>query len=219
MTESRENIAASETAGVLAARQIGAETKAAPAGSEQSGNIAATTGYDDGGGPAEVEILSPNGHGNGESAGSSAAGIVQPVPAIGTDGAAAPGTARDRGSESEPRQDGAAVPRPVPFRSFVDEISDREISGWILSPEQPSRRCIVALKEGGQVLARAVASRFRDDLLAAGIGDGCHAFLLPMPRSLLDGREHWLEVVEEESGLLLTKEPLHWRAGITPAPD
>jgi glycosyltransferase involved in cell wall biosynthesis len=217
MTEPRENIAASETAGVLAAQQIGAETKAAPSGSEQSDNIAAMTGYDDG--PAEIETLSPNGHGNGESAGSSAAGIIPSVPAIGADGAAAPVTARDRGSESEPRQDGAAVPRPAPFRSFVDEISDREISGWILSPEQPSRRCIVALKEGGQVLARAVASRFRDDLLAAGIGDGCHAFLLQMPRSLLDGREHWLEVVEEESGLLLTKEPLHWRAGLSPAQD
>ncbi len=66
--------------------------------------------------------------------------------------------------------------------------------------EQPSHRCVVALKEGGRVLGRAVASRFRRDLLTAGVGDGCYAFALSMPRSVLDGEEHLLELVEQTTG-------------------
>jgi hypothetical protein len=78
--------------------------------------------------------------------------------------------------------------------------------------EEPSRRCVVALREDGRLLSRAVASQFRPDLLPAGIGDGCHAFTLPMPRSLLDGQEHLLEMVEQESGLVLDDEPIRWRS-------
>ena len=85
---------------------------------------------------------------------------------------------------------------PANFRAHLDEVSDTEISGWIMRPDEPSHRCVVALKEGTRVLARTVASRFRPDLVPAGIGDGCHAFTLAMPRALLDGEEHVLDIVE-----------------------
>jgi glycosyltransferase involved in cell wall biosynthesis len=101
-----------------------------------------------------------------------------------------------------------------PFRAFVDEVSDRGIDGWIAVSEQPSRRCVVVLRHGDRLLSRAVASEFRADLIAAGIGDGCHAFSLPMPRSLLDGEEHLLEIIEQESGLPLTDEPIRWRSTV-----
>ena len=111
----------------------------------------------------------------------------------------------------------AAVPaaivfKPPPFRYFLDEVSDNGVGGWITKRDEPEYRCIVALKEGGRVLARAVASRFREDLLFAGIGDGCYAFSLEMPRSLLDGEDHLLDIVEEESGFALTGEPRRWRS-------
>jgi glycosyltransferase involved in cell wall biosynthesis len=119
---------------------------------------------------------------------------------------------------------GAAVPgspidlqpgsteRNVPYRWHVDEISDQAVTGWIAPSGGAARHCTVALKEGGQLLVRAVASQFRADLLSAAIGDGCYAFELRMPRPLLDGQEHMLEVVEEETGLMLTDRPIQWRS-------
>jgi hypothetical protein len=73
------------------------------------------------------------------------------------------------------------------FRWCIDLVSEKEISGWIVAPGEPSRRLVVALRENGNVLARALASIFRGDLHEAGIGDGCHAFLLPLPSGLNDG--------------------------------
>jgi len=99
------------------------------------------------------------------------------------------------------------------LRAYIDELSDTDVRGWVMRPDQPSHRCLVALKEGDRVLARAVASRFRADLVPAGIGDGCHCFALPMPRSVLDGEEHLLDIVEEDTGIPLTAKPIRWRSG------
>ena len=104
------------------------------------------------------------------------------------------------------------APPPPAFRWHLDEITDSGASGWIIARAEPSRHCVVVLKEGERVLARAIASRFRDDLLAAGLGDGCYAFNLEMPHSLLDGEEHLLDIVEEASGFALTAEPRRWRS-------
>ena len=120
---------------------------------------------------------------------------------------------------------GAAVPgspmilapwldaRKAAFRWHIDEITDKAASGWIAPTIGPLHHCTVALKEGGAVLARAVASQFRADLLSAGIGDGCYAFTLPMPHSLLDGNLHLLEIIEEQTGAAVTEQPIPWRSG------
>jgi GT2 family glycosyltransferase len=102
--------------------------------------------------------------------------------------------------------------RKPAFRWHLDQITDQVVSGWIVPREGPLRHCVVALKEGDTVLVRAVASQFRADLLSAGIGDGCHAFRLPMPHTLLDGHEHRLEIIEEGTGFALTEEPVQWRS-------
>jgi GT2 family glycosyltransferase len=105
-----------------------------------------------------------------------------------------------------------------PFRYHLDEISDQGVAGWIAPANGPLRHCSVVLKEGGTVLARAVAAQFRPDLLSAGIGDGCYAFTLSMPLSLLDGETHLLGVVEEDTGFALSDESIPWRsAPVTPA--
>jgi glycosyltransferase involved in cell wall biosynthesis len=98
------------------------------------------------------------------------------------------------------------------LRWYLDEITDTGIAGWIIRTDDPSYRCGVLLKEGTRLLGRVTASQFRGDLLTAGLGDGHCSFTLAMPRSLLDGEEHLLEIVEEESGVRLTERPLHWRS-------
>jgi hypothetical protein len=70
----------------------------------------------------------------------------------------------------------------VGFRCHIDQVADNQIEGWIARPDRAGHRSIVALREGDRILARAIASRFRADLVTAGLGDGCHAFVLPMPR-------------------------------------
>ena len=62
-----------------------------------------------------------------------------------------------------------------------------------MATNEPDRRRLVVLKEGSCVLAQALASLFRQDLLSAGKGDGCYGFNLQMPHSLLDGKEHLLK--------------------------
>ena len=96
----------------------------------------------------------------------------------------------------------------VGFRCHIDQVADNQIEGWIARPERAGHRYIVALREGEYILARAIASRFRADLVTAGLGDGCHGFVLPMPPVLLDGEEHLLQVIEQETGFALNPEPI-----------
>ena len=103
-------------------------------------------------------------------------------------------------------------PSRTPFEWCLDTINDAELAGWLMIRNEPARHCVVVLKEGGRVLAQAMASLFRGDLLAAGAGDGCYGFSLQMPHSLLDGEEHLLEVIEMESGFALTEQPIRWRS-------
>lgn len=121
----------------------------------------------------------------------------------------------DRQATAEKPAADEVISGPIsrPFRCNIDEITDSEISGWIHDSAQVSRRCTVALREGDRLVSRAVASVFRQDLQSAEIGDGCHAFALPMPRSLLDGNDHRLDIIELMSVLPLNDEPILWRSG------
>ena len=131
-------------------------------------------------------------------------------------GAAVPGSPIVLGPQESRSANAPPIPvsgEPrIPFNSYLDVISDNEVTGWVMMSDHPSHRCVVLLKEGDRVLTRSIATRFRPDLLAAGIGDGCHSFTLEMPRSLLDGEEHYLQVVEEGTGIPLTDQPIRWRS-------
>ncbi|HTY54402.1 MAG TPA: hypothetical protein VMB26_04350, partial [Candidatus Binataceae bacterium] len=104
----------------------------------------------------------------------------------------------------------------IDFRYHIDSASPEGIEGWLMTPDEPTRHFVVVLKEDNQIHARIVASRFREDLVVAGIGDGCYAFELPMPRTLQDGAEHIVELVEEETGFSLTDEPILLRSALAP---
>ena len=119
----------------------------------------------------------------------------------------------DRTSAAEFDSDGVGE-----FRGNLDKISDTLVMGWLMLCDQPSTRCIVALKEGSRVLARALATQFRPDLLEAGIGDGCYGFSLTTPHSFLDGEEHAINVVDENSGYCVSGNPVTWRAAAGTAP-
>ncbi len=103
------------------------------------------------------------------------------------------------------------LPAPA-LRWHIDEITDAGVVGWAFSPAEPTRRCVVALREGPRVHSRAAASRYRPGLREADLGDGACAFLLPLPHCLLDGEEHRLDIVEEHTGTKLCEPSLIWRS-------
>src|SRR6266702_4712934 len=81
-------------------------------------------------------------------------------------------------TEGEPVQD----PRPPehPLQGYVDEASSSRITGWVWNPQQPNSRIELELMDGNARLATVMADQFRSDLRQAGIGDGRHAFLVPL---------------------------------------
>lgn len=66
---------------------------------------------------------------------------------------------------------------------FIEAATADAVLGWAWSPLSPQARVTIELRLGGAVLAEVSADASRDDLVASGIGDGCHAFAIPVPAS------------------------------------
>jgi hypothetical protein len=105
----------------------------------------------------------------------------------------------------------------VSCRGCVEQTTEIAVLGWIIDCNSTSRRCTVGLKEGSHILVEQVASDFRPDLLEAGVGDGRYGFQLLIPVSAFDFEEHLFEVIELQSGHMLTERPIPWRSPIDPA--
>ena len=94
--------------------------------------------------------------------------------------------------------------QPAPLVGCFDAFHGRSAHGWARDPARPGEPVEVeALGPDGRVLGRARADLFRGDLLDAGIGDGHHAFMIPLG-------EHFLALVGQEVSVRLaaTGEPL-----------
>lgn len=63
---------------------------------------------------------------------------------------------------------------------YVEAATTTAVLGWAWSPGSPDP-LDVELRLGSTVLARATADTLRDDLARSGIGEGRHAFTLPVP--------------------------------------
>jgi glycosyltransferase involved in cell wall biosynthesis len=88
-----------------------------------------------------------------------------------------------------PKPDPEPAPPPPPPQEMpadlagnLDSVSRRRITGWAQDPNHPNRRVGLAVSIDGRVVGRLLADRFREDLQAAGIGDGNHAFDFMLPR-------------------------------------
>jgi hypothetical protein len=54
----------------------------------------------------------------------------------------------------------------------LDECDEVHAIGWAMRPAVPEERVVVELVVDGVPVARAIADGFRDDVAAAGMGDG-----------------------------------------------
>lgn len=80
---------------------------------------------------------------------------------------------------------------------YVEAASGTQILGWAWAPAVPATRLLVQALLDGFVIAETQADRSRDDLARNGIGDGNHAFDLPLPASV-QGRLAEIHVVAHD---------------------
>ncbi len=67
---------------------------------------------------------------------------------------------------------------------YVEAATENAVLGWAWSPARPELRVTVALMLGTETILSAPADLPRDDLAQNGVGDGRHAFSLPVPPAL-----------------------------------
>lgn len=67
------------------------------------------------------------------------------------------------------------------YEGFVDHFTYGRITGWAYAAERPDDAVDIEVWLDGRVIARTTADGFRADLLAAGKGNGRHAFEIEWP--------------------------------------
>jgi hypothetical protein len=77
----------------------------------------------------------------------------------------------------------------------VDRVYERTVLGWAWDAGQPEARLRVWVRVNGTLAGATMADRLRADLIAAGIGDGLHAFAFHVPERV--GAIDSVEVVLE----------------------
>lgn len=93
-----------------------------------------------------------------------------------------------------------AVPASLPFaapeseyqpRGYLDEVTPTGVtSGWAFDPSAPSKELTVELCIDGEVVKSIRADRFRKDLAAKSIGNGCHGFSEDLSSWLVEDRSY-----------------------------
>lgn len=87
---------------------------------------------------------------------------------------------------------------------YVEAATSSAVLGWAWAPRRPEARIAVALRLGGATIASGLADELRDDLARNGVGDGCHAFSLPVPEGLRDRLGDLRVVAQPEDGAPVT---------------
>lgn len=73
---------------------------------------------------------------------------------------------------------------PGPLHGNLDELGPEWVRGWaqdLSAPEQPVQLEVISR---GTIIAKVLANSYRGDLRHAGLGSGCHAFHLRVPKSV-----------------------------------
>lgn len=73
-----------------------------------------------------------------------------------------------------------ASARGAGLRGLVDNATPDRLYGWVWNASAPRERVTVELRLGNELVFHTLADLARPDLAKAGIGDGCHAFEIPL---------------------------------------
>jgi hypothetical protein len=86
-----------------------------------------------------------------------------------------------------------STPQPAP-EGTLNGADSMTVNGWAWDRNRPNSRVNVDIYDGERRLATVPANVFRQDLRAAGIGDGKHGFAYTIPTRLQDGKVHTIRV-------------------------
>jgi len=116
----------------------------------------------------------------------------------------AEGPQREAGADSQDR----AAPPGNPLQGYIDEVSSTRITGWVWNPQLPDSSIALELVDGDTPLRRVTANQYRSDLRQAGIGDGRHAFLVPLGEEFLPSVRNVLHLRCAETGMEVPGSPV-----------
>jgi hypothetical protein len=85
-------------------------------------------------------------------------------------------------------------PQSGPLLGKLEWIDHAVISGWAWLTDHPTVPVVLEVVDQGEVIAVAIADRFRGALQRAGIGDGHHGFDVELPVPLDPQRAHSLVI-------------------------
>jgi autotransporter passenger strand-loop-strand repeat protein len=93
------------------------------------------------------------------------------------------------------------------LRGHLDIATHDRITGWAQDAANPSAPVALQIIDNGVVLTRVLANMARDDLAAAGVGDGRHGFDLLIPGGLSPLVRHVIQVRRDGDGAELPQSP------------
>ena len=71
------------------------------------------------------------------------------------------------------------------LNGYVDCATETTVSGWAWDSRKPNDPVVVEISRNEQPIATITADQFRQDLLEAQFGNGCHAFEIELPADAL----------------------------------
>jgi hypothetical protein len=96
----------------------------------------------------------------------------------------------------------------VDYEGHLDFAGCTQVAGWARSVTHPDVPMQVDIIIDGKLLVVATADQFRQDLLAAGKGEGRCAFHVPLGPRWRDGNPHFVEVRISGTAFSLTSVPM-----------
>ena len=71
------------------------------------------------------------------------------------------------------------------LRGYIDRVRSSSIAGWAQNADAPEAPVCLDIFADGKLIGRVLANIYRDDLKAAGLGTGRHAFNFMPPAGLV----------------------------------
>ncbi|MEE3502592.1 Hint domain-containing protein [Acidiphilium acidophilum] len=100
------------------------------------------------------------------------------------------------------------APVPGPLIGFVDLALRNRITGWAIDQANPAEPVELELLDGEALIMRFLAQSFRQDIVDAGLGDGCAGFDLALPIALAPDQPHELHIRRVSDHHELTGSPV-----------
>ena len=97
---------------------------------------------------------------------------------------------------------------PPRWSGGLNGVTRQRIEGWAWDAASPKTPMELVILDNGEVVGRALANHYREDLKSAGMGDGYHGFILVIPGGLSPLTPHVIQVLGEADGCELPDSPV-----------